>query len=143
MTQVSAFSSRKGNPDCTPEEVFGFVTDMRNFIRFVPGGSVDSLTVEKESCSFSIPALGDVFVKLSEKDPFEKVVYEGKALQDNEFKLRMDILKSDSGKAEIQIFLEAGLNPFLKIMASGPITRFLEKLIDEIEKFRGWRDVTM
>jgi carbon monoxide dehydrogenase subunit G len=138
---MSGFESRKGELHCNPEELFGFVTDMRHFRQFVPEGRLDSLKLEQESCSFSVPAVGEVNVKLAEKMPFKRVIYTGNAMRDNEFTLRLEILPSGSGNAEAQLFLDAELNPFLKMMASGPINSFLETLMTEMEKFRGWKDV--
>jgi carbon monoxide dehydrogenase subunit G len=140
MAQVSNFESRTGRPQATPEEVFAFVTDLRNFRQFVPKNSVNSLVIDKETCSFVITAIGSANIRLSAKDPFSKVEYTGNALQDNEFSLILKINKSDSGSSEVKIFLDAELNPFLRMMASGPIRNFLETVIDEMEKFRGWRE---
>jgi len=38
MTDLSYFESRTGKLSCNAEEVFAFVTDIRNFERFIPGG---------------------------------------------------------------------------------------------------------
>lgn len=138
MTQVSRFESRKGRPGCFPEELYEFVTDLRNFRQFVPEGKVNSLEIDRESCFFVMPAAGKVSIKIAEKKPVQKVIYSGNVLDDNEFSIWLNIGRLDSGNAEVQLFLDAELNPFLKIMASGPITSFLETLIDEMEKFKGW-----
>jgi hypothetical protein len=37
---MSYFESRNGEMGCTPEEVFYFMTDLRNFKRFIPAGTV-------------------------------------------------------------------------------------------------------
>ncbi len=135
---ISSFESRKGKPQCTPGELYDFVTDLRHFRQFVPEGKVESLTLDRESCTFSVPAIGEVNVKLAEKTPVRRVVYTGNALADNEFTLKLEISGTDTGNAEVRVFLDAEMNPFLKMMASGPIARFLETLVDEIEKFKGW-----
>jgi hypothetical protein len=44
-----------------------------------------------------------------------------------------------TGRAEVNLNLAAHLNPLLKMMAAKPIGNFLEKLIDEMEKFKGWK----
>jgi hypothetical protein len=35
--------------------------------------------------------------------------------------------------------MEADLNPMLRAIASGPIDRFLETLVTEMENFREWK----
>jgi carbon monoxide dehydrogenase subunit G len=140
MSDLSTFESRTGKLNCTPSEIFDFVTDIRNFKQFVPdGASVNELNIDRESCSFNISPLGNVNLNLSEKEPHKKVVYNGSALQSNDFSLILDIKETIAGKAEVHIKLAAKLNPLLKMMAAKPVGNFLEKLIDEMEKFRGWK----
>lgn len=140
MSDLSTFESRTGKLNCTPSELFDFMTDIRNFKQFVPHGAhVDDLNIGKDSCSFNISPLGNVNIYLSEKEPHKKVVYNGSALQSNDFSLIVDIKETIAGKAEVDIKLAAKLNPLLKMMATKPVSNFLEKLIDEMEEFRGWK----
>jgi carbon monoxide dehydrogenase subunit G len=140
MSDWSTFESRTGKLNCTPSEIFDFVTDIRNFKQFVPdNASVNELNIDRESCSFNISPLGNVNLNLSEKNPHSKVVYNGSALQSNDFYLIVDIKETSAGKAEVNVKLAARLNPILKMMAAKSVGSFLEKLIDEMEKFQGWR----
>jgi carbon monoxide dehydrogenase subunit G len=139
MPDISEFKSRTGKLNCTPPEIFDFVTDIRNFGQFVPEGTIDDLQVAPDSCSFHISPLGKVNFNLSEKNPHNKVVYKGAVLQSNDFSLVVNIKESSTGRAEVNLNLSAHLNPILKMMAAKPIDNFLEKLIDEMEKFKGWQ----
>lgn len=141
MPDISTFESRTGNLSCTPGEIFDFVTDIRNFRQFVPPGTIEDLKVEAESCSFRVSPVGDVRFSLSQSEPHKKVVYEGNVLHSNDFSLVLDIMEDISGKAVVNLKLAAHLNPLLKMMAAKPIAAFLEKMIDEMEKFRGWQSV--
>lgn len=138
MASLSTFESRKGNLSCTPAEFYNFVTDIRNLRQFVPENVVEDLAIEEDTCSFRVPAMGNVIIRLSEKEPVNKVVYNGNALQSNDFSLVLDIMETGEGKAGVMVRLAAHLNPFLKMMASGPVSDFLEKLIVEMERFNGW-----
>ena len=140
MTSMTSFESRKGKVQCTPEEAFTFVTDLRHFRQFVPEGKVETLLLEKESCSFGVPAIGQVNVRLTERKPYQKVLYEGNALNGQKFSLQLEISGLDNGQAEVRVFLDAELNPFLKMIISGPVNQFLETLVKEMEKFTGWKE---
>ena len=67
MSNLSYFESRTGKLTCNAEEVFDFVTDIRNFEQFIPKGNINNWNAEKESCSFNISMLGTVSVRLTEK----------------------------------------------------------------------------
>jgi len=138
MTNLSYFESRTGTLTCNAEEVFTFVTDIRNFERFIPGGIITNWNAEKESCSFSVSMLGTVAVRLAEKEKYNKVVFSGDALKKNDFLLTLNITDDVGDHAKVRILLSAELNPMMKAMAGKPIGQFLERLINEMEGFRDW-----
>ena len=141
MDDLSFFESRSGKLTCSAEDVFTFVTDIRNFERFIPQGTINNWQAERESCSFSVSMLGTVSFRLAEKEMYNKVGFAGNALGENDFSMVLHI--SDNGKnhAEVKVSLNADLNPMMKMMATKPIGQFLEILINEMERFRGWNDI--
>ena len=141
MNEMSNFESRSGSVKGTAEEVFNYVTDIRHFEQFIPHGNFNNWKAERESCSFSVPMVGDVIFRIAEKENYSKVVFNGDALKKNDFSLTLHI--SDNGKspAEVKVSLSADLNPIMKSMAANPIALFLEQLINEMEKFTGWNDI--
>lgn len=141
MGEITTFKSRTANLECIPEEVYDFVTDIRNFERFVPSDNKSSLEIDHDSCTVKVNMLGNVKIRISEKIKPEKVVFAGIAPQVNDFSVVLDIFKSNNGKAAAQVTLQAELNPFMKMVASGAAIQFLETLITEMEKFRGWKEV--
>jgi carbon monoxide dehydrogenase subunit G len=141
MSDLSYFESRKGNLPCNSEEVYKFVTDLRNFERFVPEGTINNWLAERDSCSFNVSMVGTISLRLSDKELNSKVVYNGDALKKNDFVLILDILNSAANTSEVKVSLNADLNPMLKMMASKPIAQFLEMLVNEMEKFTDWKDI--
>jgi len=141
MTDTSNFESRTGTVSCSAEEVFRFVTDVRNFEQFIPEGTINNLVAEKESCSFNVAMIGKVSFRLAEKTEFSRVVFEGDALSKEDFRLILDIVDNGADPVQVKVFINAVLNPMLKMMANKPILQFLEMLVAEMEKFKGWRDV--
>ena len=143
MTDLSIFESRSGTVSCNAEEVYAFVTDIRNFERFIPKGSINNWKSDREFCSFSVPMIGNVELRIAEKEQFKKVVYDGDALKKNDFSLTLSMVDNVKNLAVIQILLRADLNPMMKIMAAKPIGQFLEKIIAEMEQFRDWKDIRL
>ncbi|MCX6255990.1 MAG: hypothetical protein NTV31_16170 [Bacteroidia bacterium] len=137
---MSYFESRPGKLTCTAEEVFNFVTDIRNFKRFIPQGTINNWQSERESCSFSVSMLGTVNIRLSEKEMYKKVVFAGDALKKNDFSLVLNISDNGNKPAEVKVSLKADLNPMMKMMATKPIGQFLEMLINEMKSFKDWED---
>ena len=141
MTDLSYFESRSGKLSCSVEDVFAFVTDIRNFQRFIPEGTISNWNSEKESCSFNVSMLGTVSVRLSEKKEYSKVVFTGDALKKNDFILTLAISDNAENHAEVRVMLSADLNPMIKMIATKPIGQFLEMLINEMESFGDWKNI--
>ncbi len=80
MNDLSHYESRSGNLSCTSVEVFDFVTDIRNFEQFIPSGKIHNWKAGKETCSFSVSMVGTVTVRIADKEPYNKVIFNGDAL---------------------------------------------------------------
>ncbi|MDQ1296641.1 MAG: hypothetical protein QG611_619 [Bacteroidota bacterium] len=140
MSDITNYESRPGKVDCSEEELYNFVTDLRNFERIIPPGSASNIKIEKDSCSIKVTMLGTVSIRISETLKFSKVVYSGNAMHINDFSLVLNIIGKSDKEAEVRVILSAEMNTFLKMMAAEPVKQFLEALIREMEKFRGWQD---
>jgi len=138
MNEISAFTSRPARISCSAREFFDFVTDVRNFSRFISPEVFPGLTAGKDSLSFQANMLGTIRLYISEKVPFSRVSYRGENSQVKDFILKTDISEKEPGKADVIITLEAGLNPVLKMLAAAPVKGFLDTLVHQMESFSGW-----
>lgn len=141
MEDLSTFESREGQLTCSPKEVYDFVTDIRNFQRFIPEGAAKNIKIEKDSCSFSVNMLGEVKINILEKTEYDKVIFSGNALHLNNFQLVMNIHSLQDEDASVNVILSAEMNPLLKMVAAGPVRQFLETLIKEMESFTDWKNI--
>jgi len=139
MTQASEFRSRTGHLTCAPAEVFEFVTDMRNFKRFVPDGNVDKMDFSRDECSFHVASLGNVIMSIERKSPYSDVTYNATLLKIQDLSLVLYINGGSNEKAKVTITVSAVMNPFMKLMAEKYIIKFLEAIIEEMENFRDWK----
>jgi carbon monoxide dehydrogenase subunit G len=140
MASESEFVSPTGTITADSTKVFSFVSDLRNFTRFIPEESVRNWVADKDSCSFDVSPVGQANVSITERVPITKVKFEGTALQNIEFRLWVQLIAEETDVTKFRIVLKAVLNPFYKMMATKPINNFLEKVVNEIEKFDGWDD---
>jgi hypothetical protein len=138
MAELTKFESRTARLSCSAVDFFSFVTDIRNFEQFIPADTIRNWQSAEDECSFQVPPVGTVKVRISDRDPVSSVVFSGDALQKNDFELVVKIAENENRRADARLLLTADLNPFLKMMASGPIERFLETLVAEMEKFDKW-----
>ena len=141
MTEISTFESRTGKVACSVEELYRFLTDIRNFEQFIPAGSISDISIDRDSCTFSVSMMGKMSLKIGEHKEFSEVVYRGNAMQVNDFSLLVNFSDTGSDQSEVRLSVNAHLNPFLKMMAAEPVKNFLETMVAEMEKFTGWKDI--
>ena len=140
MSNSSTFESRVGKLNYSAEEIYSFVTDIRNLKRFIPKDSISDLMVSNDSCSFRVSMLGDVNIHISEKVLNNKVVFSGNALRINDFSLILDLQDTGNRQSEFKVTVLAEMNPLFKMVAAKPVEQFLETLTGEMEKFRDWKN---
>ena len=97
--------------------------------------------MDKDSCSFNVTMLGKVNIHIGEKKEFSEVVFSGNAAQINDFSLAVKFGDKGNAQSEVKLSVLAYLNPFLKMLAAEPINKFLDKIIEEMEKFSGWNEI--
>jgi len=141
MSAETEFTSPAGTLMVDSGKVFNFVTDIRNFSRFIPADSISDWVADIDSCSFRVNPMGEVAVTLTEKTPATLVKFEGTAMQSIGFKVWIQLKETEPGHTKFRIVVRAILNPFYKLIATKPASDFLERLVSEIENFEGWDDV--
>lgn len=142
MGSLTHLESRAAKVSYSPEEVYNFISDISNFRRFIPSGSFSDIDFKHDSCSFNVNNIGTVTVQLKEKILHKKVVFAGNALLQNDFTITLFLEETSGKQSEIKVAFEAEMNPFLKMAAAEPLNNFLETLVNEIEKFEGWNDIS-
>lgn len=120
--------------------VFNFVSDMRNFHRFIPGNTVKNWKAERDHCEFEVSPVGKAKIKLLESEPYSVVKFEGDGLNNTSFFLWVQIKEVAAGDSRVKITIKADLSPMIRTMASKPILDFLEKLVVGMESFEAWEE---
>ncbi|MFI5220663.1 MAG: hypothetical protein ACHQNT_14365 [Bacteroidia bacterium] len=114
-------------------EVFSFLSNFHNYKQLMPEQVVDWIATETE-CSFTIKGMASLGMKIADKKPETeiKIIKNGKAPFD--FELFCMIEPADNNQSNLQLFFDADLNPFLKMMAEKPLKNFLNILVHNFSK---------
>ncbi|MBN1107926.1 MAG: hypothetical protein JXR66_12450 [Bacteroidales bacterium] len=142
MSEITTFESRQGVVSCTPQQLYHFLNDIRNFERFVPVDRFTDIRMEKDTCNFSVPMMGRVNIMIAGRKEYSEVIYRGNAMAVDDFALAVSFNDTGGASSEVKLTVNARINPFLKMAAAEPVKNLLETLIGEMEKFSGWDDIT-
>jgi carbon monoxide dehydrogenase subunit G len=138
MENLSKFESRVGKINSSSKAVYDFLNDMRNFKQFLPDGKVDNWIAEKDNCSFSVSPVGEARLRIIYSEPYSEVKYEGNGLNNTNFWLWVQLKQISEKDTRVKITIKADINPMIKMMASGPLNDFLDKLVSGMEKYSDW-----
>jgi hypothetical protein len=135
---MNNFESRDVKVGRDPQTIYRFITDVRNFERFIPKDSVRNWQATKETCNFEIPYAGRSGFNITHINPYSEVNYSGNGFQNIEISLKIIISRETDLSSVVKVSVQAMLNPLLTMIVSKPLELFLEKLANEMETFDDW-----
>ncbi|MBK7887654.1 MAG: hypothetical protein IPJ86_10300 [Bacteroidetes bacterium] len=125
MTRIE---SEKVKINKSAAEVFTFLSSFSNIGSLMPE-QVEGFVTEGETCKFTIKGMATLGLKYESKTPNSEVVMTKHEKAPFDLKLICKIEELDSQNADLQLFFDADLNPFLKMMAEKPLANFLNLLV--------------
>jgi carbon monoxide dehydrogenase subunit G len=132
---MSKIESRTGKIEHNEERVFGFLSDFNNFEQLIPKDKVSDWSSDGESCSFKVAGIGQVGMRMIEKQPNNliKITSEGKTPVN--FQLWIQLKKVEDWDTRIKITVEPKVNALMMGMVKKPLKSFVDSLIDQAEKY--------
>jgi carbon monoxide dehydrogenase subunit G len=116
----------------TAKEIFDFLSDFNNYQRLMPEQVTDWKSTSDE-CSFTIKGMASLGMKMKEKIPYSSIVIERNGKAPFDFFLSCEI-EDMNAQSKVRLFFDADLNPMLKMMASKPLTNFLNLLASKLKE---------
>ena len=116
----------------TPKEVFDFLSDFNNYQKLMPDQVTDWKSTA-DDCVFTIKGMATLGMKMKEKIPNSSIIIERNGKAPFDFHLSCTIADKGS-QSEAQLFFDADLNPMLKMMASKPLTNFLNLIAAKLKE---------
>ena len=132
---MTKFESRIGKLDTSGEKAFNFLSDFRNFNRFIPEDKVKEWEASAEQCKFTVDGIGKAGLKIIEKEPNKLVKISDDGTAGLEFFFWIQIKEIEEKDTRIKLTIKADLNPMMKIVAAKPLKSFVNLMIDKIEEY--------
>ncbi len=129
MTRFEGHQRKINKP---AEQIFSFLSDFNNFESAIPKDKVNNWQSTEDTCSFSVPGVGNMAMQIVEKVPFKLIKIQNQASASNEFKLWIQLKQIDDFDTRIKITFEVQLNAMLKMVAKKPLQNFIETLTNQI-----------
>mgnify|MGYP001471163857 FL=1 len=114
-------------------EVFDFLSNVKNFEGLMPENISKFELLEKDKFIFALTGMPEIILqKKSEEAPNNIVL--GAAGGKLDFTLKANITSIEANKTEVQLSFTGDFNPMMAMMIKGPISKFIETLATNIPK---------
>ena len=112
--------------------IYDVLSNMENLAKakkHLPEDRIQDFTFDRDSCSFSMPPLGQLRVVIVDRNAPETVqlAMEQAPVDANLF---IRLIPENENETQVQLRIEANLNPFLKSMVSKPLQEGINKIAD-------------
>ncbi|MCB4800229.1 SRPBCC family protein [Neotamlana laminarinivorans] len=125
--------SPKVNVSKSPEAVFNFLSDIKNFETLMPDNISKFEVLGDDKFLFALKGMPEIVLKKKEVIPPNKIVL-GAAGGKLDFSLVGNIIKVDENNSEVQLQFSGDFNPMMAMMIKSPISKFLETLATNMPK---------
>lgn len=125
--------SPKINVEKSPQEVFDFLANIKNFEALMPENISKFEVLDDDKFLFALKGMPEIILKKKEIIPPNKIVL-GAAGGKIDFALVANIVEVNTGLSEVQLDFSGDFNPMMAMMIKKPITKFIETLVTSIPK---------
>ena len=125
---MATYKSEQVHVSATPEAVYERVSDLRQLPQ-----QAGKISTTADTLTTELPMVGSLTLRVTERVPFSKVKLEsdGSPLS---LTITLSIAAAAEGGSDLQIALEAPLNPFMQAMVEKPIKEALGKMADKVKQ---------
>ena len=126
--------SKIGKIASSSERVYNFFSDFRNFSRLIPPDKIKNWQADENSCKFTADTLGDIGLRIIEKEPYSQVKITSAEGSKFNFFFWVQLKEAVPYDTRIRLTIKVDLNPMMKMMAQKPLQNFVDTLVDQLEK---------
>src|SRR5690606_31350642 len=124
--------SPKTTVNKSPQEVFNFLKDVKNFGVIMPENTDKFEYLGDDKFIFSLKGMSEIGMQLKEATPNDTIIV---GSPDNKFPFKLIIKIDDKNDgSEVQFNFEGNFNPMMAMMIKTPITNFINALSGNMAK---------
>lgn len=115
------------------EYIFQALSEVKNFEKLMPDTITKFDVIEEGAFIFGLKGMPEIKLKLKEKTAPNKIIF-GAANDKLPFTLVVNIEGISENSSEVKLDFEGEFNSMMAMMIKGPITKFIETLVQNMHK---------
>ena len=117
------------------DKVYDMLSDFDNFESLISSDKVSNWKSFGDSCRFDVEGIGQVGLKIVDKEPGKTIKYSAEGTVPFNFFLWIQLKEVQEQDTKLKLTLDAELNPMVKMVAVKPLNKFIGMLADGIAKY--------
>jgi len=113
------------------QEVFDFLTDIKNFETLMPENISKFEVLDNDKFLFALKGMPEIILQKKEAITPNKIIL-GASGGKLDFSLTGNISEIEGNKSNVQLVFDGDFNPMMAMMIKGPISKFIETLATNI-----------
>ncbi|MCK5677546.1 MAG: SRPBCC family protein [Flavobacteriaceae bacterium] len=114
------------------KEMFDYLSKIENFENIMPE-NIEKFEADENSFLFALKGMPEIKLKLQEQEAPKKLVL-GSVSDKFPFTLTANIEEKSENSSDVQLLFDGKFNPMVAMMVKGPLQKFINTLINNIEK---------
>ena len=115
------------------EYLFNALSDVTNYEKLMPDNIAKFEVLGDDIFNFGLSGMPEIKLRLKEGTPNSKILLVA-ASDKLPFSLNASINEISPNSSEVQLDFEGDFNPMMAMMIKGPITKFMETLVNNMQK---------
>jgi hypothetical protein len=124
--------SRTGIIPENEEKIFAFLSNLNHIEPLIPKENLSSWEFREDSCRLGIPGIGEIGLRILEKEPCKLIKLGSGEDSPYTFTLWVQLKQVSEKNSRVKLTLDASLNPFLQVMAKKPLQKFVDTLVERM-----------
>ena len=116
----------------TPQDVFDFLSDVKNFEKLMPENISKFEVLGEDKFLFALKGMPEIVLKKKEVEAPNKIVL-GAAGGKLDFSLTGNITEKSAKESDVQLAFSGEFNAMMAMMIKGPIGKFIETLVSNMK----------
>lgn len=125
--------SPKVNVSKSTQYLFDALSEVKNFEKLMPDTITKFEVISESTFIFVLKGMPEIILKLKEKIVPNKIIF-GAASDKLPFTLIANIEGISENSSEVNLDFEGEFNAMMAMMIKGPITKFIETLVQNMHK---------
>lgn len=115
------------------EKIFEFLSDFNHFEGLMPD-KVINWTSDYDVCAFKVDGMADIGMKMEERIPHSELRIVSHGKNPFSFKLGVFIQDQNNGTSQVEMKMDADMNPMLAMMAKRPLSNLLKMMVEHLNE---------